>query len=338
MKRGTKIGLAALALAWIAPSAVAVDYASPYLPEISTFRVNALAVSGGRLSAQVSLKVKIHRNSVAWFRFTWAKVGGSVSAFEPVCTTTREFILTSAAASSSNPDLVLVSRQANADWFDETFATIAATMGRDQNPLCAGQYSLRELEIVDAAVRHLRIYNLSPAPFQVNYSYTAAPALWASLGENSPYLPCESLDPRDPTRRSVCNQAIDFASFDFLVPTGGGTAAPLPPLVDVLADAKAEQNRLSNLVTGLQTQLKTAQDATAEAQAASKALAAERADLQSQLKSLQDSVAALQAQFKSAQDAASTAQVQAKAVQAALVKANARIAKICGSRPKPKGC
>lgn len=344
MRRGLIFLLSFATFAGFLAPAIAVDeadYSSPYLPVVQSAVITTQqylpAPEGGvseiRLRGSVSLQVRVHRNSVKGIKLYWYNFEHVSSVFERPC-------VNSVSVSdpwSSDLAVKLVSRVADGDWFIERLEATFDS-GRTASPssrYCAGRFLLSSMTLRDSAVRELELnrkYFARTATLLGTPSYTQYSTFWRDWPTGTPGRPCKLFaDPiygiERPEELELCNQKLDWDSYSFTigaVPTAG---VPLPKVIDYPAELAAAESKLTALAVANSSLQEKLESQTAVTNS-----------LQGRVKVLETDKAGLEAALADARESLAYATQQAKPTQAALAQLRLKLARICGARPKPRGC
>lgn len=303
----------------------AVDYMSTRLPQLQALAVStpALSDTSGNsvtleaastdviVEAVVELSVRIHRNSLTSITILMSQpTPYPLSPFEAKCRSSFEL-------NATNTDRNLQTRASDGDWFIERYALSATTYSYGPKP-CPGEWRVKRVKLGDSAGRVVTIVYEGGAAYPDGFQTSD---FWRALGESSPEIPCSVAVPKtsgpspspDFADRTLCDQLPLASTTGFRINLSGGPAAAVPPIVDYPAQVEELTGRLKAAETGL-------------------------ANANLQLTDANNQLQAARAQVKTLTEESSALDSRARSAQAALSLANAKLKRVCATKPRPKGC
>lgn len=311
---------------FVPQKASATDASSPYLPEIQSLAWSGLSYfdgdgsKSGASQTRIDLTVRVHRNSITRIGITWTSGDNSYKPgpLEPPCSTQLDLLAGERAPGLDSPILNLVSREKDGDWFIEKYQVVAATY-LFTFPLCPTTFQVAYISLYDELARYLEVDSIGQLG-----------SIWGSLPKDSPFVPCPLKAKSNPRQRDVwvnCNHKIDWSSLSFRIDRSAGLKTVMPEVVNYaaeLSELRSEFRNLNSTASGLSSKVTALEAESIQIKGQLSAAASEKSQLQSQIDKLSQENSKLNEQVTAFLN-------QGLSLQK-------RLAKICKTRPKPKGC
>jgi FtsZ-binding cell division protein ZapB len=356
------------------PTSAAPDYTSSYLPEITSFKTTVATVSrtekafGKDFTFEskefiFDLTVKVHRNTLSGLSIIMRGPAKPSSTLTTPCETFEGSIFSGAMRFGSDyesawnwPQLVgLQSREQVGDFYIERYqikGDMDATFAEDRNEgmgFCEGAYTLSQIDVWDMAKRKISLYLPGSSAAQ---SYCQSAAITCENGvvltdfwkkNNLNTNPCLVVRSDSFSNDVVYRNCFkgEWKSFNFTISKSNAPTVGKLEVFDykLLYDsAVKDKSALQAQVTNLTLDKTALQGQVTSLSTDKNALQNQVNTLTSDRNAIQNQLAALVSQKKSAEDQLSAASEQLASTKRTVTTLNGQLKKICGVKPKPRGC